>query len=65
MAKAGFNEPDDIRQYDHDPRSPYYVAPLIECVTCYQYYDGEEAWESTDGKFHCSEDCLINHEKED
>ena len=23
----GWNEPDDIRMYDHDPRSPYYEGP--------------------------------------
>ena len=65
MGKAGFNEPDDIRQYDNDPRSPYYVPPPVQCVACNEHYDGDEAWESTDGTFHCSEDCMINHEKEE
>jgi len=25
------NYPDDIRMYDHDPRSPFYVEPGCKC----------------------------------
>lgn len=28
------NYPDDIRNYDHDPRSPFYVEP--RCSVCEQ-----------------------------
>lgn len=28
------NYPDDIRQYDHDPRSPFYEEPVGYCESC-------------------------------
>lgn len=32
------NYPDDIRNYDHDPRSPFYVPPP-ECSECGEELD--------------------------
>jgi hypothetical protein len=28
------NYPDDIRRFDNDPRSPFYVEPIINCREC-------------------------------
>lgn len=33
------NYPDDIRQYDHDPRSPFYNPP--RCPHCGEDLDAE------------------------
>ena len=63
--KAGHNEPDDIRMYDNDPRSPYYVEPDIECKGCDELGDPEKAFESeTTGELFCSEECCEAYEKE-
>ena len=35
------NYPDDIRMYDHDPRSPFYEEPMIECQLCENFYESE------------------------
>lgn len=51
------NYPDDIRQYDHDPRSPFYVPPAVKCVECHCWFDSEDSYESK----HTSEP-LCSHE---
>lgn len=28
------NYPDDTRQFDHDPRSPFYDPPPVTCFSC-------------------------------
>ena len=53
------NEPDDIRQYDNDPRSPYYQEPKVECAKCHQWSDQDIAIESPfEDCFFCSEECI-------
>ena len=63
------NYPDDIRQYDNDPRSPFYVEPPVECSTCTNHFEGDTAYEPSEDyktEFHlkqvkhknfCSKDC--------
>ena len=37
------NYPDDIRAYDNDPRSPFYIPPILHCEACEEpIADGEE-----------------------
>lgn len=45
MRKAGYNEPDDIRQYDNHPQSPYYDEPdYFLCEICLENCDwGDES----------------------
>ena len=31
------NYPDDIRNYDYDPRSPFYEEPV--CSVCEEFYE--------------------------
>ena len=38
------NYPDDIRQYDNDPRSPFYVEP----EDCEELEDESENWGEED-----------------
>ena len=44
------NFPDDIRMYDDDPRSPFYVEPTYPCNSCGEYneacdmYDEGVCW---------------------
>ena len=33
------NYPDDIRQYDSDPRSPFYEEPWPQCEMCEEYFN--------------------------
>jgi len=33
------NYPDDIRGYDGDPDSPFYVEPTYECDECCEEYE--------------------------
>jgi len=40
------NYPDDVRQYDHNPLSPFYSPPCCPCC-------GEEAIEERDGELWC------------
>ena len=59
------NYPDDIRQYDHDPRSPFYVAPNVECKQCDGWFSPED---SHDCKYTteplCSHECVEAYETE-
>lgn len=36
------NYPDDIRNYDHDPRSPFYVEPEEEDEDDIDFYDDDD-----------------------
>ena len=36
------NYPDDIRSWDHDPRSPFYVEPPRYCTDCGNLIDEED-----------------------
>ena len=36
------NCPDDIRQYDNHPNSPFYEEPWLQCTECGEYYRPEE-----------------------
>lgn len=50
------NYPDDIRSYDNDPRSPFYVEPMVECNECNQWCELEEMDENEEGTcFMCVE----------
>jgi len=52
------NYPDDIRKYDSDPRSPFYVEPIIYCVICGdEIPEGEGDESDTWGGWTCN-DCL-------
>ena len=44
------NYPDDIRNYDNDPRSPFYVQPLVKCKECGTEHDMDYMEE---GRFNC------------
>lgn len=45
------NYPDDIRMYDHDPRSPFYKEPDWECPACGQMNKADAD--------HCHNDCEV------
>ena len=36
------NYPDDIRNYDHDPRSPFYESQFGECPECEAEFEDED-----------------------
>ena len=59
------NYPDDIRQYDNDYRSPFFVQPPIACGCCHQMCDLDNMEESklTD-KLFCDDDCKDEFELE-
>ena len=61
--KAGFNEPDDIRDYDHHPMSPYYVAPPAECTECGNLFDSDDGFEHKDNLF-CSHECVDEYRED-
>lgn len=49
--------PDDVRQYDSDPRSPFYVEPPVECFRCGKGMNEEEAVDLEEGYF--CQDCTF------
>jgi hypothetical protein len=54
------NYPDDIRMYDHDPRSPFYSGPdYVLCDRCYEAFEDRDIIED-DGCFcgACHEEVL-------
>lgn len=36
------NYPPDIHNFDHDPRSPFYVEPYEHCIRCEYYFPVDE-----------------------
>ncbi len=60
------NYPDDIRRYDNDPRSPFYVEPSDYCKNCSEKHDVCEMQEdphSGEGHF-CSDKCYLDYYKD-
>ena len=53
------NYPDDIHMYDHDPRSPFYVAPPAECECCFEQFDADDL----DDDGYCDE--CVKHRREE
>jgi hypothetical protein len=51
------NYPDDIRKYDSDPRSPFYVEPIIRCKVCDSVVEEGEGAEDNTWGWLCDE-CL-------
>ena len=51
------NYPDDIRKYDNDPRSPFYVETYTHCEQCEKKLDEEEGVVEYEDSCFCSHDC--------
>jgi hypothetical protein len=59
------NYPDDIRRYDNDPRSPFYVEPSAYCEECAEKFDVCEMQENPHGEgFFCSDKCYLDYCKD-
>ena len=56
------NYPDDIHMYDHDHRSPFYQAPVADCVRCGKEFRTDDT-EDEDNEY-CF-DCWEQRLKED
>ncbi len=67
MGKAGFNEPDNIRDFDNDPRSPYYVEPPAKCFQCGENFDVDEGVTSDKAAstVMCSSECVEKFEEDE
>jgi hypothetical protein len=61
------NYPDDIRNYDHDPRSPFYKPKPIECKGCGKEVMEDDAWESDKGYVgvFCTQFCCEDYYRND
>lgn len=42
------NYPDDIYQYNSDPRSPLYVEKGVECYECGYFFDPDDMYAGID-----------------
>lgn len=60
------NYPDDIRNYDNHPGSPFYEAPPVKCSVCTKLFDGDnsETSQHDEEKLLCSEECLEEFNEE-
>jgi hypothetical protein len=59
------NYPDDIRQYDNDPRSPFYVQPPVDCAYCHASCDLDDMTETKFGdELFCGDECKESFELE-
>ena len=67
MNKFLDNYPDDIRSFDKDPRSPFYVEPSIACKNCNKHYEECESYDPSDdydlnlGGFFCCKECYEDY----
>ncbi|MDG1996023.1 MAG: hypothetical protein P8J14_05995 [Emcibacteraceae bacterium] len=51
------NYPDNIRDFDWHPQSPFYVEPPEECKGCGEYFDPDDEMLDEDGYCEeCTED---------
>ena len=58
------NYPDDIRCYDNDPRSPFFVQPPISCGECHQMCDLDDMVETKfNDEVFCDDDCKNQYEQ--
>jgi formylmethanofuran dehydrogenase subunit E len=55
------NYPEDIRNYDDHPNSPFYVAKSVICSVCGEEYDPSEILNKEDGTVIC-EACEYGYE---
>jgi hypothetical protein len=65
IKSAGHNEPDNIRDFDNHPGSPYYEEPALVCQVCKRTFEpgyGEES-ESYPLLNFCSKDCSKDYEE--
>jgi len=59
------NYPDDIRNYDNHPGSPFYTPPAVQCKQCGTHFNSEDALESKyNDDLLCSHKCLDEYEEE-
>jgi len=59
------NYPDDIRKYDNDPRSPFYVEPEAYCENCSEKFEVRGMKENPHGEgFFCSDECYLEYFKD-
>ena len=61
------NYPDDIRQYDHDPRSPFFSTEEDVCWACDRELEEDEGTEirtKYSGIQFICDDCLDTHIRE-
>ena len=59
------NYPDDIRRYDNDPRSPFYIEPETICKKCAEKIYVCDAIENPHGEGHfCSNKCYLDYYKD-
>lgn len=58
------NYPDDIRNYDSDPRSPFYIEPPKQCKNCGDNIKENKGFNPQDNeaKVYCSKICLSEGE---
>lgn len=54
------NYPDDIHNFDNDPRSPFYIEPPEQCDNCKEVIKENEGFnpEDNEDKVYCSKICL-------
>ena len=59
------NYPDDIREYDNDPRSPFYdnETEMLECIKCHGLFYADELHYQADHCRDCLQDLAVDAEK--
>ena len=66
--KAGHNEPDNMRSFDRDPRSPYFVEAPIDCHECHHSFDSDDGFhceiEGVESPDFCSLECAAKFESD-